>query len=163
MSARPTQFWDAIIVGAGPAGTAAAYALAAGGAQVLLLAKSSFPRPKACAAGLTAKAIHALRYPIDPVVRRTLHSIDLEHEQALTVSRRAPVCVMTVRSELDAFCLQQAVARGAAFRRIGTLAALEETPDHVTVTLDDSEQLSARVVLGADGVHSRVRSLLGPA
>ena len=64
------QLWDAIVVGAGPAGCAAAYDLAVAGQSVLLVDKSEFPRPKACAGGLTIKAVKALRYSIDPVVRQ---------------------------------------------------------------------------------------------
>ena len=55
------QLWDAIVVGAGPAGCAAAYDLAAAGQSVLLVDKSDFPRAKACAGGLTIKAVKALQ------------------------------------------------------------------------------------------------------
>ena len=74
------QLWDAIVVGAGPAGCAAAYDLAAAGQSVLLLDKNDFPRPKACAGGLTSKAVQALRYSIDPVVRKVVRRVRLEGE-----------------------------------------------------------------------------------
>jgi flavin-dependent dehydrogenase len=61
--------WDAIVVGAGPAGCACACDLASAGRSVLLLDKSEFPRMKACAGGLTMKTVRALRYSIAPVVR----------------------------------------------------------------------------------------------
>ena len=47
------QPWDVIVVGAGPAGCAAAYDLATNGRSVLLLDRCDFPRPKACAGGVT--------------------------------------------------------------------------------------------------------------
>ena len=72
------QLWDAIVVGAGPAGCAAAYDLAAAGQSVLLVDKSDFPRLKACAGGLTIKAVKALRYSIDPVVREVVRRVRLE-------------------------------------------------------------------------------------
>ena len=53
------QLWDAIVVGAGPAGCAAAYDLAVAGQSVLLVDKRDFPRNKACAGGLTIKAVKA--------------------------------------------------------------------------------------------------------
>lgn len=51
---------DAIVVGAGPAGSAAAYYLAAAGLDVLVLEKSRFPREKVCGDGLTPRAVKAL-------------------------------------------------------------------------------------------------------
>src|ERR1700761_5250273 len=72
------QLWDAMVVGAGPAGCAAAYDLAAAGLSVLLLDHKDFPRAKACAGGLTSKAVQALRYSIDPVVRKVIGRIRLE-------------------------------------------------------------------------------------
>lgn len=174
--------WDAIVVGAGPAGCAAAYDLAAAGRQVLLLDKADFPRSKACAGGLTMKAVQALRYSIAPVVRHTVHEILLEHEppgvatgvsgraappaqrEVLEVRRRKPVCVMTVRTELDAFCLRQTMERGACFERIGAISGFREEQDRILLHLDGKPApLATRFLVGADGVHSRVRALYADA
>jgi menaquinone-9 beta-reductase len=51
---------DVIVVGAGPAGSTAAYHMATAGLDVLLLEKSSFPREKVCGDGLTPRAVKAL-------------------------------------------------------------------------------------------------------
>ena len=51
---------DVIVVGAGPGGSAAAYALASSGLDVLLLEKTSFPREKVCGDGLTPRAVKSL-------------------------------------------------------------------------------------------------------
>jgi menaquinone-9 beta-reductase len=51
---------DVIIVGAGPAGSSAAYYLATSGLDVLVLEKSHFPREKVCGDGLTPRAVKAL-------------------------------------------------------------------------------------------------------
>ncbi len=160
------ELWDAIVVGAGPAGAAAAYDLAAAGCRVLLADRAAFPRAKACAGGLTMKAVRALRYPIDPVVRRWVSELVLEEapSRMVTTARRKPVCAMTVREELDAFCLGKTVARGAKFRRIGPIAAVEQREDRMVLRFADAgqeETLEARFLLGADGVHSRVRALAG--
>jgi geranylgeranyl reductase family protein len=156
--------WDAIIVGAGPAGCAAAYDLAALGRRVLLLDRAAFPRPKACAGGLTMKAVRALRYAIDPVVRRWVSAIDLEGPagEQRTVGRRSPVCAMTVREELDHYCLQKTLERGARLQRIAPVQAIETSADRVTLRCADGESFAARFVLGADGVHSAVRRLAMP-
>src|SRR5207302_3342964 len=44
---------DVAIVGAGPAGSTAAYHLATAGARVLLLDEATFPRDKPCGGGVT--------------------------------------------------------------------------------------------------------------
>ena len=51
---------DVIIVGAGPAGSSAAYYLASSGLDVLVLEKSQFPREKVCGDGLAPRAVKAL-------------------------------------------------------------------------------------------------------
>ncbi len=51
---------DVIVVGAGPAGSAAAYWMATAGLDVLLLEKTSFPREKVCGDGLTPRGTRAL-------------------------------------------------------------------------------------------------------
>lgn len=51
---------DVIVVGAGPAGSAAAHYCAAAGLDVILMEKSSFPRDKICGDGLTPRAVGEL-------------------------------------------------------------------------------------------------------
>jgi geranylgeranyl reductase family protein len=156
--------WDAIVVGAGPAGCAAAYDVAAAGRRVLLVDTASFPRAKACAGALTRKAVRALRYSIAPVVRMEVSEAVLEHRSApgepVRVARRRPFCAMTVRAELDAYCLEQTRGRGAVFRRVGVIAGIEELADRVRLQMkEELGPLEGRFVIGADGVHSRVRAL----
>jgi geranylgeranyl reductase family protein len=52
--------WDAVVVGAGPGGSAAAYFLARCGRRVLLLDRHRFPRDKSCGDGLTRPAVALL-------------------------------------------------------------------------------------------------------
>jgi glycine/D-amino acid oxidase-like deaminating enzyme len=51
--ASPSMRYDAIVVGAGPAGSYAAYLLAQRGAAVALLDRSAFPRDKPCGGALS--------------------------------------------------------------------------------------------------------------
>jgi len=61
MHAMPnSEAHDAIVVGAGPAGSSAAYWLASAGLDVLLLEKATFPREKVCGDGLTPRGTRAL-------------------------------------------------------------------------------------------------------
>ena len=51
---------DVIIIGAGPAGLAAAASLSGSGINVLILEKGSFPRQKVCGGGLGIRSVNAL-------------------------------------------------------------------------------------------------------
>jgi geranylgeranyl reductase family protein len=156
------KVWDAIIVGAGPAGCACAYDLASAGKSVLLLDKAEFPRKKACAGGLTSKTVHALRYSIEPVVRQVVRSIVLETRDSsrIPVHGSRTICVMTVREELDAFCLKKTIEAGAGFQRISRIEAIDEGTDEVTITMQDAV-MRGRFLVGADGANSEVRRLTG--
>src|SRR5210317_1081613 len=52
--------FDVIVIGAGPAGSTAAYLLASKGFRVLILDKDTFPRDKLCGGLLTCKTIKLL-------------------------------------------------------------------------------------------------------
>ena len=51
---------DVLVVGAGPAGSSAAYRLADAGASVVLVDRARFPRDKACGGGLTGARPYTL-------------------------------------------------------------------------------------------------------
>jgi flavin-dependent dehydrogenase len=54
--------YDAAVIGAGPAGSTAAYRLATAGARVLLVDKAVFPRDKPCGGGVTGRAARLLPF-----------------------------------------------------------------------------------------------------
>jgi geranylgeranyl reductase family protein len=132
---------DAIVVGAGPAGSLAAFRLASAGASVLLLDKARFPRDKPCGGGVTIRALVQLPFGIDPVVEGVVDRFELRlgHRRGFSRQAHAPLALMTQRRRLDAFLVEQAVAAGAEFR------------DGVKVTGVD--ELDAPVIIGADGAN----------
>ncbi len=169
--------YDAIIVGAGPAGCAAAYDLAHAGRRVLLLDKRNFPRGKACACGLTRKTLKALRYSVDPVIERECRDVVLQeagpafHSGRRLADRgcevrlrlRTPFCAMAVRERFDHFCLEQTLAAGAALRKIEGILAVREFATEVELDIataaGEMETLRAPVVIGADGSNGQMRRL----
>src|SRR5215467_10675624 len=140
--------YDAIVVGAGPAGSTAAYRLASAGASVLLLDKARFPRDKPCGGGVTVRALRELPFGIDPVVEGVVDSFELRLRHRRGFARRAaqPLAYMTQRRRLDAYLVDQAVAAGAEFRDATRATAIR--PGEVEA---GGEMHAAGVILGADG------------
>ncbi len=143
--------YDAIVVGAGPAGSVTAYRLASAGASVLLLDRARFPRDKPCGGGLTYRAIRELPFSVDPVVEDEVDRFEFGFRYRHRFVRRgaAPIILMTQRKLLDAFLAEQAAAAGAEFRDGAKVTDVGED-GRVTV---DGETLAAGVVVGADGVN----------
>lgn len=54
------ETWDAVVVGAGPAGSVTARELARRGRRVLLVDKATFPRAKVCGCCLNRASLAAL-------------------------------------------------------------------------------------------------------
>ncbi len=175
------QTADILIVGAGPAGCAAAYDLARAGRRVVLLDKRAFPRPKACACGLTRKTLKVLRYSVEPVVERICRNVVLQEAGTaafaqgirtatksleVRVHTREPFCATAVRERFDDFCLRQTLAAGphASLRKIEGISALREFATHaeldVTLAEGATETLAAAVILGADGSNGAMRRLV---
>jgi geranylgeranyl reductase family protein len=151
---------DVAVVGAGPAGAAAALAARRAGASVLLLDKADFPRDKPCGDGIAADALDVLAglgvvgvadgYP--PVT-----DLRLVAPGGTEVARPLPRPAHTVpRRVFDARLVRAATDQGAELRR-HTVRSVRADRDGVT--LDD--RIRARVVIGADGAGSVVRRALG--
>jgi geranylgeranyl reductase family protein len=156
--------FDAIVVGAGPAGSTAALRLARAGARVLLLDRERFPRDKPCGGGLTYRAVRQLPVPVDPVVEDTVSRFELGFRYERRFERRSdgPLILMTQRRRLDAHLAEQAAAAGADFRDGVRATDLELFDDGATVRFDGTAA-TASVVLGADGVNGLTARALGLA
>jgi geranylgeranyl reductase family protein len=149
---------DVIVAGAGPAGSYAAYLLARSGAAVALLDKSQFPREKPCGGALSRKALDLIDFDLSPVVHaRAVGAWVTFGERAVRRDANGIAAAMTVRSELDAFLVERAVAAGARFHPGAALLDVQSRPDGVGVATAQGE-LRARYLFAADGVGSTVRA-----
>lgn len=154
--------WDVIVIGAGQAGSAAAWDLAAGGKRVLVLSRAA-GAGKPCAGGVTMKTLNRYRFPVDSVIRETVDTLHVSrypgHETQLKATDR--FCVMTERSELDQLCLQEAQAKGAAFKLTRGIESVRQAREGVEVTTREGECYQGAYLIAADGANSRIRHLLG--
>ena len=146
-----------LVVGAGPAGSAAAIHLARGGASVLLADKARFPRDKPCGGGLTGRALRHVPCDVSPVVEHVVDRFVLRVGYRGRFARRsaAPLIFMTQRRRLDALLAEQAAAVGVDFRDDARVERLSLAADHVTALVGGSS-VRASLVVGADGANGIV-------
>jgi menaquinone-9 beta-reductase len=157
--------YDVIVIGAGPAGAAAAYTAVSAGLTVALIDKSRFPREKLCGGGVTGRSysyfsqIYGTAIPPELIEAKTavvLHA----HGQELAQLADIPPMYMAMRRSFDDDMCRRALAAGAADFTARRIASIDV--DAPSVTLADGTKLSARVLIGADGVNSQVaRALFG--
>src|SRR5690606_6106898 len=161
---------DVVVVGAGPAGVAAAVTLARAGRAVTLLDKARFPRDKICGDGLTAGALRLLEgLGLDPAAVGSWQRVDdvvvrgpAGHEVTFPLPRGAGTYAAVARRlDLDAALLDRARAEGVVVRDGHACTGVTEDGEGVTVTADGLGDLRGDFVVAADGMWSPVRKHLG--
>ncbi|HET7230464.1 MAG TPA: FAD-dependent monooxygenase [Longimicrobium sp.] len=158
---------EVVIAGAGPAGAAAAARLASAGHDVLLLDRAHFPRRKPCAECVNPAGVEALRRlgAWDDVMAANPARLDgwrIGPHGGDTFDGDFPSGVHGIgipRQTLDHILLRHGVARGAEARTgvrvVDVLRGARGGVTGVRVRGDDGErEISARLVIGADGLRS---------
>ena len=167
--------YEIIVVGAGPAGSAAAALFARQGRRVLLLDKARFPRPKPCAEYLSPGAVDVLQRlgALEPIEksgqRRWLRGMQVvapngdrhlvQYADAAGEPRRS---LSMARPVLDMLLLEVARASGAEVREGCRVSAAWQEDGRVRgVVGPGGERMQADLVVGADGLRSVVAGSLG--
>lgn len=163
---------DVLIVGAGPTGLTLATALAMRGVRTLLVDRQAAGANTSRAAVVHARTLEVLE-PLG--VTQTLVSRGIP-AQRFTIRDRDrvlvpigfedlptayPYTLMISQATTEAVLLERLLGLGGQVRRPCTLVGLTQDSGKATALLDDGSQVSARFVVGADGMHSTVRQHAG--
>ncbi|MHB1328226.1 MAG: NAD(P)/FAD-dependent oxidoreductase [Gemmatimonadales bacterium] len=151
-SSRPAGTWDAVVVGAGPAGAIAARGLAQRGHSVLLVERSRWPRDKVCGSCLNGLALSVLAdvnlgHLVERCGGRRLGSVEF-YAGGRNATLPLPAGMALSRRVLDDALVNEAVRAGAAF--------LPETSAAVGPIEGDQRQISLRSGTSCQSVSARV-------
>ena len=167
----PERVHDCVVVGAGPAGSAAALQMARDGLDVVLLERGVRPGAKNVMSGvLLTQKLHDLvpdfrdRAPLQRSITGGYEMYVLGEEEVLRLPGirnyrpdRYPHPPFTVfRSQFDAWFAQEAVDAGAEMFTETLVEDLLWEDGRVAGVRTRRGNLRARIVLGADGVNSTV-------
>jgi len=160
--------YDLAIIGAGPAGSAAAITAAREGLSTVVLERAAFPREKICGDCLNPSAWALCEHldirealpmaggnPLERVIFAELNG--RRHEVALADSDTPEYAIK--RSILDQLLARQASAVGAEVRFNAILTAIQRNRRTWMLTTN-SGPVRARALIAADGRNSTVASLL---
>lgn len=149
--------YDALVIGAGPAGSAAARLLAQAGWSVALIEKAEFPRRKVCGEFLSATTMPVLescgiaaRFLVaagPPVTRVGVYA-----GNAMLKAPREQVWGRALgREHLDVMLRDAALAAGARLFQPVEVVDIAREADGYRCTLEDGYELCARIVIAACG------------
>ncbi len=167
MAASPDRRVDLVVIGAGPAGAAAAFTGARAGLDTVLIDKAEFPRDKLCGGLFSGRARcyfnDIFGQDIDRGIFREKIGVDFWfRDECIGALADVPPLYLTMRRDMDNAALAHALAAGArdmTGRRIGRLDLAARV-----VEMTSGERLRYGALIGADGVNSIVaRALFGQA
>lgn len=159
---------DVVVVGLGPAGSAAAIELRRAGRSVVAIDKAVFPRDKCCGDGLTTLALRELEHlDLDRATVADWFEVDgaairspSGREVFVPLPATGTYAAVAPRLQLDDALVRIAREVGADVRDGHGFERLDQHDDHVTVFAAGLE-VDARYVVAADGMWSPVRKSIG--
>lgn len=154
---------DAVVVGAGPAGSMAALGCARSGLDVVLLEREKMPRFKACGGGFELKYLDALKKDvpeIEEVVEKKPNCVGLFYRKKKLT--RVPFMSCSFRRDrFDYFLAKAAEREGAVFLNGNGCVGLRELDDCVKMKTASGKVFRSKVLVGADGYGGMVSRSVG--
>jgi flavin-dependent dehydrogenase len=158
--------FDVAVVGAGPAGLAAATFAARAGLTTVLCEQSPGPRDKACGEGIMPSGVRVLdtlgvRDLIGAADSAAFVGIRYVQEDGACAEGRLPAWGLGVRRTALTSALAQRAAECGVEIRWGCPVEGFTTDDRTVSVTTSAGGLTAKLLVAADGLHSRLRRLAG--
>jgi len=166
INSHPPKHYDVIIVGAGPAGTSCALALAKSNLKILLVDKESFPRDKICGDAVVGRSIKTL-FKFAPQLIDELREFEQKERISTTrifINQKKPFniywnneayCIK--RIHFDALLLKHALINGQQTSINYNTIINDVTHINGIIMVGNKESntyFSANIVVAADGSQS---------
>jgi geranylgeranyl reductase family protein len=154
---------DLIVVGAGPAGSAAARTAAGQGLDTLILEKETFPRYKPCGGALSSRAASLLDFPLPgDICERTITGARVHFcDRILERHKGYNLTTLVTRSRFDHLLLQKARESGAGIKTQKVMD-FQEKDGHVSVKTKEGTYQCRFLVVSSGCQDSLKNRIQGP-
>lgn len=155
--------YDCVIVGAGPAGSTAAYHLAKAGRSVLLLDRATLPRYKPCGGGVSPQVAQWFDFDFTPAISVKVSKVRYTWQMQDAVEREVEASQplwMVRRDQFDYFIVQQAQRQGAQLKDSTKVMGIAFKSDRWQLDTPQAP-IEGRYLIAADGARGSLAKWLG--